>query len=223
MADRFPPLKSPISTGTGRKRFVKKAHYSPLSWDELTRLVEHLRKGEVGLFPTDTVYGIGCIATQHASTSLIYRIKKRPIEKTLPVLIGGWDTFNRYCGKLSAGHRKRLEQHWPGALTVVVPVSKHATGLSYHCQREGTLAVRMPDHPQLRFVIEQLGAPIAATSANLSGRVEALTLEMVPQTIRAQVGWVWGETIEHHEPVPSSVVDLTGPKPLVLRAGGVEF
>lgn len=202
---------------------MKKSYYSPLSWDELTRVVEHLRRGEVGLFPTDTVYGIGCIATQPVSTSRIYRIKDRPIDKTLPILIGGWDAFEKYCGKIKSGYRKRIEKHWPGGLTVVTPASRHAVGLSYHCQREGTIAMRMPDHPQLRFVIEQLGAPLAATSANLSGRVEALTLEMVPQSIREQVGWAWGETIAHHEPVPSSVVDLTGPEPVVLRAGGVEF
>lgn len=213
-------LSSPNSSW---RRALKNTYNSPLSPTELQEVVELLRLGKVGLFPTDTVYGLGCVATSSASTLVIYRMKNRPIDKTLPLLIGGWDSFRRLAGKIRASHRKRLEALWPGALTVVVPASREAISLSYHCQRNGTLALRMPNHPQLRYVIEHLQSPIAATSANESGRMEALSLEMVPQAIRSRVDWAWRETIHNGEPIPSTVVDLTGKEPVVLRQGAIDF
>jgi L-threonylcarbamoyladenylate synthase len=186
-------------------------------------LVGLIRGGKVGLFPTDTVYGLGCIANSHASTTTLYRLKQRPLEKTLPILIGGWDAFERYAKGVKRAHRKRLESLWPGALTVVVPVSKEGVGLSYHCQFNNTIALRMPDHPQLRYVIEQTGVPLAATSANLSNQAEALSLEMVPQSLRSQVDWAWSEPIPLNHAVPSTVVDLTGASPVVLREGNIRF
>lgn len=202
---------------------MKKTYHSPLSFEELMDVVDCLRRGKVGLFPTDTVYGLGCIANSSTSTTAIYRMKQRPLEKTLPLLIGGWETFSRYSKGVNAATRKRLQKRWPGALTVVVRASTEAMSLSYHCLRDGTVAMRMPDHPQLRFIIEQLGCPLAATSANLSEGVEALSLEMVPSSIRSLAGWGWSEAIPHTQPVPSTVVDLTGKTPKILRDGGVKF
>ncbi len=179
--------------------------------------------GEVGVFPTDTVYGLGCIANSITSTTTIYRLKERPLDKTLPLLIGGWGMFDQLCGKISVKDRERLEELWPGALTVIVPGSREALSLSYHCQRNGTVAMRMPNHPPLRFIIEQLGIPLASTSANITGHAEALSLEMVCKDIRNQVDWAWSESIPHSLPLPSTVVDLTQKKIKVLREGTVKY
>lgn len=200
-----------------------KLFHSPLTTDELSEIVRLLRQGEVGLFPTDTVYGLGCRANSANSTTSIFLLKERPLDKALPLLIGGWGMFDQLCGKISRRYRNRLETVWPGALTVVVPGSRESYSLSYHCQREGTVAMRMPNHPSLRFIIEQLGIPLASTSANITGHMEALSLEMVCQSIRSQVGWAWSEPIPHNEPLPSTVVDLTGKTPVILRQGAIEF
>ncbi|KXK39603.1 MAG: threonylcarbamoyl-AMP synthase [Candidatus Omnitrophica bacterium] len=198
-------------------------YYSPLKWKELAELVNQVRLGGVGLFPTDTVYGIGCRANSNDSTMAIYRIKERPVDKTLPLLIGGWEMFDRYCGKIATENRQRLEELWPGALTVVVPASQAARTLSYHCIREGTIAMRMPNHARLRFLIEQLGVPLASTSANLSGKSEALTLEMVSQKLRGAVDWAWSEPIPQKEPLPSTVIDLSRGEVQILREGGIHW
>jgi tRNA threonylcarbamoyl adenosine modification protein (Sua5/YciO/YrdC/YwlC family) len=202
---------------------LKRTYHSPLSINELSEIVNHLRLGEVGLFPTDTVYGLGCRADSPTASTMLYRIKDRPLDKTLPLLIGGYGMFELYSSKISSDFRTRLEQYWPGALTVVVTASKQALSLSYHCLREGTVAMRVPNHLQLRYVIEQLGVPLASSSANMTGGAEALTLEMVSPNIREQVGWGWSEQIATNKPVPSTVVDLTGKEPVVLRQGVVVF
>lgn len=196
-------------------------YYSPLNWKELSELVDQVRLGGVGLFPTDTVYGIGCRSNSNEATMTIYRLKERPLDKTLPLLIGGWEMFDRYCGKIARRDRQRLEKLWPGALTVVVPASQAARSLSYHCQREGTIAMRMPNHAQLRFLIEQLGVPLASTSANISGKAEALSLEMVTHKLRDAIDWAWSEPIPQREPVPSTVIDLSDGKAKVLREGNL--
>lgn len=200
-----------------------KVFQSPLTTHELAEIVDRLRLGQVGVFPTDTVYGLGCSANSPNTTTTIYRLKDRPLDKTLPLLIGGWGMFDRLCGKITKKDRARLEMFWPGGLTVVVPASREALSLSYHCQRAGTIAMRMPNHPPLRFIIEQMGVPLASTSANITGRVEALSLEMVCQDIRTQIDWAWSEPIPHNEPLPSTVVDLTGKSPVVIREGAVKY
>ncbi len=202
---------------------MTKVYQSPLSPQELSTIVDRLRRGEVGVFPTDTVYGLGCKANSPTSTTTLYSLKERPLEKTLPLLIGGWGMFDRLCRKITRKNHERLEKLWPGALTVIVSGSHEALSLSYHCQRDGTVAMRMPDHLSLRFIIEQLTIPLAATSANITGHMEALSLEMVNQHIRSQVDWVWSEPIPHLHPLPSTVVDLTGRTPVILREGAVKF
>jgi len=202
---------------------LKTRFSSPLSPNEISAIVRRLRKGEIGLFPTDTVYGLGCRADDVAATARVFRLKGRPLERTLPLLIGGWDQFDRLCENLRPAFRKRLLALWPGALTVVVEASSEALSLSYHCLNEGTVAVRMPDHPMLRYIIEQTGVPLAGTSANLSGGVEALTLGMVTSSIQQEVEWGWSENIPHNNAAPSAVVELTGSKPKILRSGSVTF
>lgn len=202
---------------------MKNRFNSPLSFDEQRQVVGAFRAGEVGLFPTDTVYGLGCRADNAVATSTIYRLKGRSLEKSLPLLVGSWDQFHLYSGKFPAKHRKRLEMAWPGALTVVVPANAKARSLSFHCLKDGTVAIRMPNHPALRYIIEQVGTPLASTSANKSGAVEALTLEMVSPDIRNEVDFAWSEVIPNGEAIPSTVVDLTGPEPILLREGAVTF
>ena len=81
----------------------------------------------------------------------------------------------------------------------------------------------MPDHEELRNLIREIGAPLAATSANLSGEIEHLRLSEISKKIRSLVDWEWDEPIEQTEVQPSTVVDLTGKTPVVLRQGGVVF
>ena len=203
---------------------MKATFNSPLSPKEIRAIVDHLAGGEVGLFPTETVYGLGCRVDNQTGTATIYRLKGRPLAKTLPLLIGGWDQFNRFCEDIKAAYRKRLEKLWPGPLTVVVKASPQTRSFSYHCLNSGTVAMRMPNHPNLRFIIERVGVPLAATSANPSGGKEPLSLEMVSPSIRQEVDWAWSEIIPQDlGSIPSTVVDLTGTKPRILREGIVTF
>ncbi|MCA9414317.1 MAG: threonylcarbamoyl-AMP synthase, partial [Candidatus Omnitrophica bacterium] len=182
-----------------------------------------LHAEHVGLFPTDTVYGIGCRADSEEGTNRIFEIKGRDFAKTLPILIGDWEQFEEFAEPIGSDYMDRLREVWPGGLTAVVRASMKGQRLSQDCLREGTLAIRMPDHEELRNLIREIGAPLAATSANLSGEIEHLRLSEISKKIRSLVDWEWDEPIEQTEVQPSTVVDLTGKTPVVLRQGGVVF
>jgi len=202
---------------------VKKSFIGPLTPDDVARIANVIRKGWIGVFPTDTVYGIGCRGDDARSTASLFRIKGRRLDRTLPLLIGDWVQFDRFAGAVGRKHRARLEKLWPGALTAVVRGGEQVNSLSFHCQKEGTVALRMPAHPTLRLIVSQVGVPLAATSANPSGGREALNLSMVSPAIREQADWLWSEEIKMNGALPSTIVDITGTKPEVLRRGTVEF
>ncbi len=200
-----------------------KTYTSPLVANQSAAILDHLRRGHVGLFPTDTVYGIGCRADWEEGTERIFDIKGRDFAKTLPILIGDWRQFEEYASPLVGGFSDRLGQIWPGGLTVVVRASKAGLLLSEDCLRDGTVAVRMPAHQELRRLIVELGVPLAATSANLSGEREHLDLLDISAVIRNRVDWEWEEKIPKERIQPSTVVDLTGPTVVVLRQGEISF
>lgn len=200
-----------------------KTFASPLDAAALAALLDRMRTGEVGLFPTDTVYGLGCRGDSAEGTRRIFEIKGRDFAKTLPVLIGDWGQFEEIAAPIRPSFADRLRALWPGGLTAVIPVSEIGSRLSPDCVREGTVAVRMPDHGLLRELINRSGFPLAATSANLSGEREHLRLAEISPTIRDRVDWEWDEEIPAAEVLPSTVVDLTGEAPVVLRQGGVRF
>ncbi|MCB9768298.1 MAG: threonylcarbamoyl-AMP synthase [Candidatus Omnitrophica bacterium] len=200
-----------------------KAFHSPLDPGSFSALLACLHAEHVGLFPTDTVYGIGCRADSEEGTNRIFEIKGRDFAKTLPILIGDWEQFEEFAEPIGSDYMDRLREVWPGGLTAVVRASMKGQRLSQDCLREGTLAIRMPDHEELRNLIREIGAPLAATSANLSGEIEHLRLSEISKKIRSLVDWEWDEPIEQTEVQPSTVVDLTGKTPVVLRQGGVVF
>ncbi len=200
-----------------------KTYNSPLTPESLSTLLGQLQAGQVGLFPTDTVYGIGCRADSREGTTRVFDIKGRDFAKTLPILIGDWEQFEQFSQPIATQYMDRLREVWPGGLTVVLRASLRGQGLSQACLREGTLAIRMPGHEGLCQLISEIGVPLAATSANLSGEGEHLKLSEISRALRDRVDWEWEEPILQKEVVPSTVVDLTGDSPSVLRAGGIDF
>ncbi|MCA9449931.1 MAG: threonylcarbamoyl-AMP synthase [Candidatus Omnitrophica bacterium] len=200
-----------------------KTFKSPLDTRSFSDMLACLRDGQVGLFPTDTVYGIGCRADSGEGTARIFDIKGRDFAKTLPILIGDWGQFEELVESSDLKFVDRLKQVWPGGLTAVVRPAGKGLRLSKDCLREGTVAVRMPAHDELRRLIRESGCPLAATSANLSGEREHLKLSDICRAIRDRVDWEWDEAIEKSEILPSTVVDLTGESPITLRQGGVTF
>ncbi|MER5702648.1 L-threonylcarbamoyladenylate synthase [Micromonospora sp. NPDC002296] len=192
---------------------------SPADRDRgIAAAIEAVKNGELVVLPTDTVYGIGADAfTPYAVKAL--SDAKGGTRQTSSVLIGSRHTLDGLVFTLPRAARDLVEAFWPGALTIVV---EHSPSLSWDLgDAGGTVAVRMPLHPVALEVLRETG-PMAVASANKLGQPTTVTAEAA----REQLGYAVRAYLEAGpcpDPVPSTIVDLTGEVPRVLRAGAIPF
>lgn len=136
------------------------------SREALHRAVEAARRGEIVAFPTDTVYGLGTSALSREGIARICRIKGRTPEKPLPLLVVSTEAAGRWA-EWTPSARSLAREFWPGGLTMVLKASPMGRDLAN--VRDGTVAVRVPDHPVALALLESSDFPWAQTSANGSG------------------------------------------------------
>lgn len=186
--------------------------------ESIARAVEVLRSGGVVAFATDTVYGVGAHAFLPGAVERLYVAKRRPRDKAIPLLLSGIDDLIQVAAHIPEEGLALAERFWPGALTLVlgktkqVPPEVTAGG--------ATVAVRVPDHWLPQRLIDALGVPLAATSANLSGQPAPATAEGVLAQLDGRIDLVLdGGTCP--EGVASTVLDLTVSPPRILRQGGI--
>ncbi|MEH1013896.1 L-threonylcarbamoyladenylate synthase [Micromonospora sp. CPCC 206060] len=178
--------------------------------------IEAVKNGELVVLPTDTVYGIGADAFTPYAVRALHDAKGGP-QAAPPVLIGSRHTLDGLVFTLPRAARDLVEAFWPGALTIIV---EHSPSLSWDLgDSTGTVAVRMPLHPVALEVLRETG-PMAVSSANKVGQPAAVTAEEA----RDQLGYsvrAYLEAGPAPDPVPSTIVDLTGSVPVLLREGAI--
>jgi L-threonylcarbamoyladenylate synthase len=181
------------------------------------RAAEIIAAGGLVVFPTDTVYGVGCDPYNVVAIEKVFEAKSRSHLKALPLLLSDSSVLGHVTEGANHYVQALCEQFWPGALTIVL---RKATDLPDELGSETTVAVRVPDHRALRRFIEKCGGAIAATSANLSGQPDALDAQRAKEYLGNMVDLVVdGSRVRGG--VPSTVVDCTGDVPVVLRVGAI--
>ena len=149
---------------------------------DIAEAVDVLTRGGIVAFPTDTVYGVGADVRQPEAIAALYEIKKRPLNKAIPVLLAQPEDLCNVVQEVPESAWRLAEWFWPGALTLVVRIEQGPRALPLPpilTAGGATIAVRVPDHPVVQALIEGLGAPLAATSANISGWPSPVTAEDV--------------------------------------------
>ncbi len=187
----------------------------PEKYDRVTRI---LNEGGVIVYPTDTFYGLGANCFSAAAVARIYALKKRDAAKPLLVVISDTDMADRVARDIPPLFRELASRFWPGPLTLIL---KAGSSLPRRLLGDGdSIALRLPDVLWLRALIRQAGFPVVATSANLSGEKEISTAEDALALFNGQVDLIvdGGRTAGVK---PSTVVDLTGEKPRLVREGAV--
>ena len=177
---------------------------------------EILKSGGLVAFPTETVYGLGGDALMPEASKKIYAAKGRPSDNPLIVHIAEVDSVNDLAEEVPEKAKLLMEAFWPGPLTIILnkkeSVPKETTG------GLNTVAIRMPSHPAAMELIKKSGVYIAAPSANTSGRPSPTTAEHVVDDLSGRI-----EAIIDGGPVgigiESTIVDLTGEIPTILRPG----
>jgi len=184
--------------------------------EAIPRALELLKRGSLVAFPTDTVYGVGALAFDAKAVESIYAAKDRPVEKAIPILIGGSEDLDKVTSELTPTAAKLSARLWPGPLTLVVP--KHPN-LPEVVSATPTVGVRVPDHPVARTLLRVAG-PMAVTSANISGEASPRTAEEVSRQLNGRIPLILdgGETPGG---VPWTVVNCLGTEPVILREGPI--
>jgi L-threonylcarbamoyladenylate synthase len=191
----------------------------PADDDSIARAAEILRAGHLVAFPTETVYGLGADATNDRAVAAIFEAKGRPRFNPLIVHLPDFEQAAN-CVQINELARAAAERFWPGPLTLVLP-RRADTHISYLCSAGlDTLAVRVPGHPSAQTLLAAVGRPLAAPSANASGGVSPTTASHVAESLDRRVDLILdgGACAVGLE---SSVLDLTGERPSLLRPGGI--
>ena len=179
---------------------------------------EIIRRGGLVALPTETVYGLGANGLEEAAVAKIFEAKGRPQDNPLILHIAAPEDMEAICQDIPPAAYALAKACWPGPLTMVLPVKdivprRTTAGLD-------TVAVRCPDCDITREIIRLSGVPIAAPSANLSGKPSTTTAEHVRHDHDGKI-----DAIVDGGPcrvgVESTIVDLTGDRPRLLRPGGV--
>ncbi len=185
---------------------------------QVDRGISIMKRGGIVAFPTDTVYGLGACANLHQAVERVYRVKERPRNMALPLLLAHTLQISEVAEPVPPIAWLLARNFLPGALTIVLHKSKSVpdiiTGGGI------TVAVRIPAHPIPVALADGLGMPIVGTSANLSGKPSVVTADEVYSQFGDKVDLVidGGRCPGGRE---STIVDVTGETPVVLREGAV--
>src|SRR5437660_2624770 len=179
-----------------------------------------LRAGEVVVFPTETVYGLGADAFQPTALERIFAAKGRPFSDPLIVHIADELELELLTTKISKEAKRLAKEFWPGPLTLILPKGTHVS----HLVTAGleTIAVRMPRHPVALALINALGSPIAAPSANRFMHVSPTTAHHAYADLTGKVPLIL-DSGPCEIGVESTVLDLCSDEPRILRPGGISL
>jgi len=189
--------------------------------DGIRRAAAVIRAGGLVAFPTETVYGLGADGTNAAAVAEIFAVKGRPADNPLILHVADAQAAQRLAREWPPSAEKLAAAFWPGPLTLVLPARPEVL----EAVRGGldTVAVRSPSHPVARELVRQSGVPIAAPSANRSGRPSPTTAQAVREELAGAEGpVVWlleGGPVAIG--VESTVVDVSSARLLLLRPGGL--
>lgn len=184
----------------------------------ISEALQVLKKGGIVAYPTESFYGLGVIANDEAAVKKLYRLKKRPLEKAMPVIVGNNDVLKAIVKSIPPQAEKLMEKFWPGPLTMIFEAKdtlpQMLTGNKHR------VAVRIPGNSFALYLARAANFPITATSANPSGKI--------PAQEPGEVIDYFGENIDlvvdgRKTPggKPSTIIDVTVVPPIVLREGSV--
>ncbi len=182
------------------------------------RAAEIILRNEVVAFPTETVYGLGANAFNGSAAEKIFAAKGRPVDNPLIVHIGTIEQLHSVVSKIPPYAERFLAEFFPGPLTLVLPKNKNIS--SAVTAGLNTVGVRIPKHSIAQKFLRECGVPVAAPSANISGKPSPTTWQAVKHDLNGKIPCILKGN-PSRVGVESTVVDCTGASPVILRAGGI--
>ena len=186
-------------------------------------IVRLLLDGKSAVFPTETVFALAADARNSKAISHIYQFKHREINKPLAIIGSSQSMIESYV-QVNENVRRVMKKYMPGALTCVLPIKNESDLSPQLITPNKTLGVRIPDHALAIDIIEQVGAPLAATSVNRSGEPSATKNHQVVDFCGDKIAYcLASDVVDEPRGLASTVVDFTQDEPELLREGEVLF
>jgi L-threonylcarbamoyladenylate synthase len=172
-------------------------------------------RGGIIAYPTETIYGLGARYDDEHALSRLYELKRRPADKTIPLIIGDVSDLAFLVEYVTDSAKKLISRHWPGPLTLVF---RAKSGLSSFITCNSNIALRIPGDSFALRLVREAGLPVTATSANISGMLPALNAAMAVEYFGADIDLIvdGGECRNNQ---PSTIVDVTSEDFRILREG----
>jgi L-threonylcarbamoyladenylate synthase len=195
---------------------ILSTHTPELFQTAVRRAAEVLREGEVIALPTETVYGLAANALNERAVAKIFQIKGRPANNPIIVHVAGNEMAKSCVKHFSAVTEKLAKAFWPGPLTLILPRAEKIPEIV--TAGGETVGIRWPRHPFIQTVIRECGFPLAAPSANLSGRVSPTNAEHVRKQLGGKISLIV-DGGQSQVGIESTVLDLSVSPPKILRPG----
>jgi len=177
-----------------------------------------LKDGAVGIFPTDTVYGIGCDALNISALKKLYEFKRRNMNKPICVLVSNTEMLSKFITNINSIERKLIEYFWPGALTIIFD----KTDIFPNILTAGlpTVGIRMPNNKICLELIDALSTPIATSSANIANELPANKIDdKLKESFENKVNFIIDDGII--DSIPSTIVRVENNEIIILRKGSI--
>lgn len=186
--------------------------------DLIDAAVRLLENGGVIAFPTGSLYGLGADALNTDAVERVFTIKRRPLDKPLLILVPDRAVVFDLAAEVPPAAERLMDRFWPGQVTIVF---KALPGLPANLTAgTGKIGIRLPGHPVARALVSAFGRPITGTSANLSGQGGCHHIDELDAMLIEQLDLVLDAGLLK-EGIGSTVVDITGNEPIVIREGVV--
>lgn len=188
--------------------------------DTVQRAAEEISAGRLVGIPTETYYGLAANPDNPSAVSLLFSVKKRPAHKPILLLASEIQQLDQYVKYIPSQYQTYIETYWPGPLTLIFPANDDLPETL--TAGTGTIGIRLTPHPIARELINLLGHPITATSANISNEEPARTADQVRRTFRDKLGCVI-DGGPADQGLGSTILSIHGEKLCILREGRIQL
>jgi L-threonylcarbamoyladenylate synthase len=186
--------------------------------EKVEKIVSVLRHGGLIIYPTETFYGLGADIFLLEAIQKVYRLKRRDLSKPLPVVISDLEMLQDVAMELPPVYRPLISAFWPGPLTIILKASSRVPEALLG--PSGSIGIRLTGYKWLRALVRKASFPLTATSANISGEMEIADSKEAIRMFEGKVDLIVdGGRTEGF--LPSTVLDLTGKKPRLIREGAI--
>ena len=186
--------------------------------NSIKKAVELYNNGEVFIYPTDTIYGFGCNPFNDKAVEKINKIKKRQGSKQFILLIDSLDTLLDYVIKPKRDYEELLRNIWPNPVSIILELNKDKK----ETLKSETVAFRIPDHKFCMSLLKEIKLPLVSTSVNVNNELPLDNHLTIFEKFSEDVSVIFYANNEGNKE-PSTLVDLSGEKPVILRKGSTKF